>query len=73
MLHAYVARFDVTENLEKFWVFGRTKQGLSWSMQVLYVWIMTEKIVVHENHWIVLGRYQVDNPFCTASQHINLN
>jgi hypothetical protein len=36
------------------------------------VWIMTEKIV-HENHWIVLIRQQVDNPFWTASQHGNLN
>jgi hypothetical protein len=39
-------------------------------IQVLYG---MDKIVVHENHWIVLVRYQVDNPFCTASQHSNLN
>ena len=31
MLHAYVPRFDVTENLEIFFVFGRTKQGLRFS------------------------------------------
>jgi len=29
MLHAYTARFDVTENLENFLDFGGTKQGPS--------------------------------------------
>jgi len=29
MLHACAERFDVTENLENFLVFGRTKQDLS--------------------------------------------
>ena len=29
MLHACTARFDVTENLEKFWGFLRTEQGLA--------------------------------------------
>jgi hypothetical protein len=28
MLHACVQRFDVTGNLEKFSILGRTKQGL---------------------------------------------
>jgi len=27
MVYACVVRFDVTENLEKFWIFGWTKQG----------------------------------------------
>jgi len=26
MLHAYAARFDVTENLENFWIFKWTEQ-----------------------------------------------
>ena len=34
MLHAYVARFDITENLKKFLVFGWTKQGLRASIIV---------------------------------------
>ena len=29
MLHTCAARFDVNENLENFWFFGRTKQGLN--------------------------------------------
>ena len=29
MLHAYVARFDVTKNLEKFLILGWTKQSLN--------------------------------------------
>ena len=33
MLHTCAARFDVTENLEKFFVFGWTKQGLTWSQK----------------------------------------
>jgi len=30
MLYACAAKFDVTENLEKFLFFGWTKQGLYW-------------------------------------------
>ena len=32
MLHAYAARFDVTENFENFLIFECTKQGLSQSV-----------------------------------------
>ena len=35
MLHAYVQRFDVTENLEKFAFWGATKQGLNHNFESL--------------------------------------
>jgi hypothetical protein len=46
MLHACVQKFDVTENLEKFYKILGTKQGLSFHVSVVNCLARLGKIVV---------------------------
>jgi len=50
MLHAYAARFDVTEILKIFWISGWTKQGPVWLRSTLFeIQIVVARAVEHPN------------------------